>query len=162
MRNINTVEHWSHAYRREGEYSWLTYPKCFKLIQEIKGIDLSDVAINLCKKKFPAMFSAAMIPPIPEETDSYDWIIATEFLEHFNFPDKVLAECVRVAPNAIFSVPDDMLNNQECPEHYQCFNKQSLKNLLGKYYENVKIIHFIDEFNKICLPTMLAVCEGRE
>jgi SAM-dependent methyltransferase len=100
---------------------------------------------------------------LTHECAEYDVVIATEFLEHFkdNELDKIFKNLKPFKyEKCIFVVPDNCLGNDECPEHYQKWNKESFKTFLSKYYKDVKITQYTDEWDTIKLPCLLAECEG--
>jgi ubiquinone/menaquinone biosynthesis C-methylase UbiE len=189
--NENSKEYWDSIWTLEGSKTWRQYPSTFTKIVEIigdtqqkvlelgcgvgvllerlqqkghflKGIDISDAAVYQVQKKgIPA--ESCKIPPIMEADNSYDWIVACEFLEHFADPDSVLEECVRVSNKAIFCVPDNILGSDECFEHEQKFSVKMFKEMLVRHYNHVRILGFTETFDsyqdRICLPTLLAICE---
>ena len=93
--------------------------------------------------------------------------VASEFLEHFTDEELniIMPKIKYAAPKAIFCVPNDCLDNDQCDEHYQRFTKDSLRSFLSKYYNKVLVIDFIDQFNSykglVRLPVLMAVCEGK-
>lgn len=200
MSNINTAEHWDKAYLAEGANTWRRYHGCFSRIVDRIGpgqqvvdvgggvgvlahhlknagsypfiIDISPVAIQIASTVYDIPGMTQKVPPIllPAE---YDYLVATEFLEHLTDPDKFLEEAVKRAPKAIYSVPNNVLGPDEEPEHQRKYTEKKLRALLVQYYAKVEIESFRDEFitgrvkvrdgkivpEGIALPTLLAYCE---
>lgn len=194
MENINTKEHWDEVYTREKGKEWRVYPTTFKLIElyfdnddfstviefgcgqgilgekissaqyvEYLGIDISQEAIAACKEK---CLNALRADVRHVYSLGADWVVATEFLEHFEQPEEIIKKAVEIAPNAIFAVPDTTLPPEECEEHYFMFTEQTFREMLSKYYEDVEILRYVDIFEaadqKIALPTLFATCRGRK
>jgi len=133
---------------------------------EVVGIDISSSAILTIKRDFAIPGICARIPPIPrsalyflQNSDKFDFIVATEFLEHFHFPEKVLTEFIKYADRLIISVPNNSLDNSSCIEHYQKFTEQSLRELLLKYYNQVQILPIVDIFF-VYARTLIAYCSN--
>lgn len=183
-QNVNSGSYWDAVYREEQtRQCWRTYPASFALIKHIvkpykkvlelgcglgvlgwhlkddghdyEGIDGSSVAVERCLS-LGLNASVAMLPPIPG--GARDVIVATEFLEHFHKPRKLLAECVLVAPVLVISVPDDCLGHEECAEHYQRFTEASLRALLREFYKHVDIYHVVDVMpGNVRTPSLVAI-----
>lgn len=63
----------------------------------IDGIDISPVAINFAKKKYPTIhFQVARAEKLPFPTNRFDLVTCLEVLEHVKDPVKVLKEIKRV------------------------------------------------------------------
>lgn len=133
----------------------------------VVGIDISAEAVSLFNKRLYKAFDAAAykcdvlkMKIVPQGSIA----IATEFLEHFKDEEVgVVLEKIRSsAPKAIFCVPNDILGNDICAEHYQRFTKDTLKLQLGIFYKKVLVIEYLEEFreagNYIHMPALMAVC----
>jgi SAM-dependent methyltransferase len=100
---------------------------------------------------------------LTHECAEYDVVIATEFLEHFK-DDELDKIFTNLKPfkfkKSIFVVPDDVLGNEDCIEHHQKWNKETFKIFLEKYYKDVKVCEYVDNFDKIAIPCLLAECGG--
>jgi ubiquinone/menaquinone biosynthesis C-methylase UbiE len=191
MSNINTREYWNKIWETEGANTWRKYPATFRKICEligkekqsvldmgcgtgllarrikeaghdVIGIDISDKAIEIMRNTFQINGIAINVPPIPEMTDRIDVITASEFLEHFENPDEIIKEFVRVSDRCIVAVPNNCLSNKECPEHHQKFTFGSLMRLMEKYYEKVRIYPLTDTFDKISIPVLICHAQGRK
>jgi SAM-dependent methyltransferase len=100
---------------------------------------------------------------LTHECAEYDVVIATEFLKHFkdNELEKIFNNLKQFNfKKSIFVVPDNCLGNDECKEHYQKWDKNTFQIFLEKYYKDVKITSYVDEWGSIKLPCLLAECEG--
>lgn len=189
--NINTAEHWDKIWNEEGCMSWRIYPKTFMKISkivgweskvlelgcgvgillsqlkeqdnEVYGIDISKSAIKQMKQIFDIDGEAGNILTC-EIKGKYDWIIATEFLEHFTDKElKIILEKIKShGKRFIFAVPNDCLGKDELEEHEQKFTPTTIQNLLSKYFPNINLLVYTDKFEagnkKIELPTILVEC----
>ena len=132
------------------------------------GYDISGIAVKKAKDRglYALQFDIMKQPICVNEQTivTSSVIVATEFLEHFTYTEliKILPKICAAAPKAIFAVPNDCLDNSQCREHYQCFEKKSLKNLLQHYYKDIMIVEFVEVIPKVGrLPTLFAVCKDR-
>lgn len=106
----------------------------------VTGIDISWVAAKYVKSKNMTAIIAKM-PPIPVADGMFDVVIATEFLEHFHSPIKILDELIRVLNNSgllIVSVPDN-LGHDTNKEHCKAYTSTSIGKLISKRIKNFKI-----------------------
>lgn len=201
MKNINTAEHWDRAWGAEGAKTWRQYPACFEKIVEKIGsgkrvldvgggvgilsnrlkqagnypfiIDISLIAVQIAKACFDIDGLCAQVPPISFAGGGFDYLIATEFLEHIDDPDTFLMESNRLAPRAIYSVPDNVLGPEDEQEHVWKFDSQNLFALLEGHYKTIIIDSIRDRFysgqGKLVdgqiipvmteLPTLIAYCD---
>lgn len=201
--NINTAEHWNKAWAKEGAGTWRQYPECFtriigrigtgKTVLDVGGgvgvlcghlidagnfpylVDISPVAIKLAEIIVGVKGHAADITTgkwIPDKQD-FDYIVATEMMEHLTHPHGFLIQAVNVAPRAIFSVPNNILGPEKEPEHMAKYTPETFRELLEKHYSDVEIELFDEKFytgkiyqvdnmvypEKLEMPTILAYCE---
>lgn len=63
---------------------------------EVDGIDISQTAINFCKKRDLKNISRGNVYALPYFNNSYDLVIGLGILEHLRFPNFALAEFKRV------------------------------------------------------------------
>ncbi len=62
------------------------------------GIDISQVAINMAKKKYPKIkFIKADLERIPIVGENFDLVYSAYVLEHSTNPEKILSEAIRLA-----------------------------------------------------------------
>lgn len=182
MKNINTKEYWNKIWEKEAGIVNRIQHELFENIRNVIGtnnkvldigagngllaftlqcegnkisiVDISDFAVERMVSVYGFEGKVARVPPIPYKDKEFDFVIATEFLEHFNSDEinKVVAECSRVAHTSIFSVPDDYLGHEDWAEHYQKFTETTFKELLEKHFKRVEV-------KKIVNPRALwAVC----
>jgi len=123
------------------------------------GVDISEVAVKEAKKNRVNAYVSDILKN-KFYFEKYDFVVATEFLEHFkNNELKIIMEkIVSIADRGIFSVPDDCLGHEEWEEHYQKFTQESLKNFLQKYYENVVVFSYRNI--RFRHNNLLAFCNG--
>jgi ubiquinone/menaquinone biosynthesis C-methylase UbiE len=110
----------------------------------IKGLDISDYAVDVCKKRgLDAIVGNA--EELPFEKDEFDIIIGQHVLEHTDM-EKTLNDSLRVAKKAIFIIPigpsidnNDRLSDFEETKDYQkrfyhtrIITDESLEELLKK------------------------------
>ena len=74
----------------------------------VVGVDISDVAVTLCREKgFDVEKCDFTAEPLPYRDNSFDTVVALDVLEHVYSPEVLLAEMNRVAKSAIvISVPN--------------------------------------------------------
>jgi len=81
------------------------------VINDITGVDLDKERIDLAKKQYPALdFQVGDIYDLKSSTEIYDYIIATEILEHLPDPEAALTMLRSVAEHnsyIIISVPNE-------------------------------------------------------
>jgi ubiquinone/menaquinone biosynthesis C-methylase UbiE len=81
-----------------GTGEWLMV--CHQKGAEVAGIDLSEKAISICKKKIPeGNFYAQAAESLPFSDNSFDIVTCLGALEHFVEPIQALREMQRVAKN---------------------------------------------------------------
>ncbi|MFC4160161.1 class I SAM-dependent methyltransferase [Chitinimonas lacunae] len=96
--------------------------------------------------------------PLPFEDDSFDCVTAFEVIEHIDDYHSALREIARLAPMAIFSVPDIGVlplchRHNVVPwhllesTHFNFFTETSLKATLAPYYSRI-------EFGRVCPITI--------
>lgn len=143
------------------------------------GVDISKEAIKYAlnrvygkvkNKKMYEFYTGDILdlqPFLTEEMSdfsagSFDYVIATEFLEHFKDPVSVLKTMKLYGKSVIIVVPNMQLTPEQCKEHYQCFDLFSLEATLQKAgFVVTQIIEFREKFEsgkiKIELPCLMAV-----
>jgi len=60
------------------------------------GVDVSKLAINLCRKKYPKIISKVVSSKLPFKDNSFDFVYSAFVLEHTKQPEIFLGEAVRV------------------------------------------------------------------
>jgi len=189
MAGINTREYWNDIWEKEGVTTWRQYPGVHdRILKEIGtgkritdvgcgvgillnklkeadnfcfGMDISDKAI---KKMWEVFEIPGMSVEFPRDTPSVmrrDFVIATEFLEHFprKQTDQLLEQLAKMGRNIIVTVPNNCAGPEECDEHERTFSPMQLKEHLSKYFEDVWTEEFIDQFesgnHRIRLPCLM-------
>lgn len=177
--NINTQKYWDDVYKSEGLNTWRKYPYGFMLIRKtfqkpcnvlelgcgmgvlmrqlkadghsVIGLDISKHAVTKLRRTgLRARQFDVTTDNWQDLSPSYDAIVCTEFLEHFD--NEQLAHILRNTSQKcgilVGIVPDQMLPPEEFPEHEQCFDKDTLTTLLLNYYDNVQVSQFTEQFEK--------------
>ncbi|MDI6825966.1 MAG: class I SAM-dependent methyltransferase [Candidatus Aenigmarchaeota archaeon] len=78
--------------------------------------------------------------PYPFREKVYKSVLLHHSLEHLENPYKVLSECVRILQDdgrIIIVVPSPQNPRYRMENHKQFFTRNSLKNLVSKYFSNV-------------------------
>jgi SAM-dependent methyltransferase len=107
-------------------------------VERYVGMDLEQSSIYTSVKP-DLTWDGAMIPT---EDESFDCVMATEFLEHYTEPEKVLSEIHRVMkPNGIFFATVPFIwNLHEVPHDEYRFTPYSLeRHLRYAGFENIQI-----------------------
>ena len=119
---------------------------------DVTGVDISPFAIQEMQSFFPEITGKVadiLLPPLPFEDKDFDWVVATEFLEHFteeNLNTVILPEISRLASRAVFCVPNDSIPKSQCKEHETVLTPYSLEILLKRHFRFVNIGIFDDVF----------------
>lgn len=127
-----------------------------KLNLPVLGIDIGEEVIDKAKKLHTNVsFQVGSIYDIKQKNNSFDLVVATEVLEHLEFPDKGIEEAKRVSSKyCIFSVPYEPIwrilnllrlayikNLGNSPGHIQHWNKHKFKNLLKPHFDKVTVVN---------------------
>ena len=122
-----------------GKLSRLLRDKCKA---QVTGLDFSPWACGeLAKEGFETVVSS--LPTIPLPDNSFDVVVATEVMEHLDYPDRTLAQMVRVAkPGGIVmcSVPNDTMHPHEELEHQRAFDRSSMETMLSAHSSDYEIL----------------------
>ena len=196
---MNSRVYWNRKWAIEGAMTWRRYPECFKRICEKIGkgkkvidfgggvgilanelkqsgnepyiVDISDMAIDIAWKVYEIPGEAMKVPPITLSVEQrFDYVVATEFLEHIIELHDFLDQAAGLADKAIYAVPNNVLGPNEEPEHVRKFTEESLKEILVRYYSTVQTETFKDAFyymyydprvgpKVMNVPTLIAYCE---
>lgn len=129
----------------------------------VYGLDISEVAIDMLKEYNNINGRVVDINEVSIEGLEYlfgeikmDYVIATEFLEHFEEVDEVMNKLCSIGNNLILAVPNNCLGNDECKEHHQKFSKETLTKLIQRFCDEVVVEEFVDKFDSYQVPTLLA------
>lgn len=113
---------------------------------QVVGIDMSESAVEYIKKKGMEA-KLAKVPPIPYPDNSFDVVIATEFLEHFTRPLLIFDELLRVLKNSgmfITSVPENHGFDTN-REHVKKYTEASLCKVFSKRVKQTHILRIQEE-----------------
>ena len=114
------------------------------------GIDFSDKAIEIIKKRVKGEFVVGDVHKLPYENGRFDRIICIETLEHVNYPDALIKEMIRVlrlSGKILITVPNK--ENDTPPEnwpggvslHINQFTTDTLRQLIS---DNHLVVEFCD------------------
>ena len=70
---------------------------------DILGVDLSDVALAITKKKGVKTMKADILKGLPFEDNSFDLVYSDGLLEHFVDPEPILTELFRVSSKYVIT-----------------------------------------------------------
>jgi len=194
MLNLNNKDYWNFVYDKEGTNTWRVYPKTNqKILEEIKqnklilelgcgmgvlakqliqnkneyiGIDISDRPKQTIHRAGGLFIQENILEFEKTSYKIFDYVIATEFLEHFEDPNQILKITKQfLAPSgtALFAVPNNVLGNDECKEHHQKFTPNTITELFYKHFKHVEIKEYLDFIpnTKLALPTILVKAHNR-
>jgi len=115
----------------------------------ISGADFSDTAIKKCKANSPAEIKFFILDAAKDDIpESYDYIVMSHILEHFNDPFPVLDKCLKFVNKAIYVITP-YTEKIENPllyakgEHRYLFNKDTFS---GYNCEVVKITEYLPQY----------------
>lgn len=144
------------------------YPDGFLLARDpllkIVGVDIDCRAVDIARKKNPGIvYQEGDIYSLSGKENGFDLALVLEVLEHLNDAEKAVQGVKRMAPRAIFSVPQEPLfsfasfvsgncvkSGGKHPDHINFWNKDSFGKLLQKEYREVEI--------KTVFPWLVAYC----
>ena len=144
------------------------YPDNFLLahnpLLKIVGIDIDCRAIDMARKKNPGIkYEEGDIYNLSGKENGFDLALVLEVLEHLGDAEKAVQEVKKVAPRAIFSVPQEPLfsmasfvsgncvkSGGKHPDHINFWDKDSFRKLLQKEYIEVE--------TKTVFPWIIAYC----
>ncbi len=111
---------------------------------EFFGIDNSDLALKVAKKKNPlVIFKKADVYELPFEENYFDLVISSDVIEHISNPKKMLSEIERVGKNNSYVIIGTPVRYRETPYgklHIHEFYPKEFEKMLGDYFSNIKII----------------------
>lgn len=109
--------------------------------QHLHGVEISDYAIRRLRSEGIEMHFG-VLPSISLPDSTYDFIIASQVLEHVIRRRKFLREIRRMLKptgHAFIFVPDDCLGPIAEPEHVIKYNAQSLRKILATYFSVITL-----------------------
>lgn len=121
--------------------SWLQNKKAC----DVYGLDISPVAIKyLFEQGLYGVIST--LPSIPFPDDTFDVVVGSELIEHLDEPQKTLESARRVLkPGGLFigTTPNNLMPQEEVPEHQRTWTKDQLFALFDGVFDNVKVLELI-------------------
>ena len=123
--------------------------------EHITGLDKSQKAIAYSAKHYSRpnlRFVKGNALNMPFNNNQFDLVISYETIEHLENQNQFLKEIKRVLnPDGfcIISTPNLKTHPEQNPYHTKELNKQEFKDLLKKYWKNLKIINQANAFNNI-------------
>jgi len=109
----------------------------------LTGIDLDQDSLKIATTKVKAKFIKASAYNLPVKSSSYDYVLASEIIEHLDQPKKMLIEIKRVLKPkgiAIITTPVKIFPKPEDSLHVQEFTVKNLNQILCQYFSQIKII----------------------
>jgi SAM-dependent methyltransferase len=101
--------------------------------RELHGIDIAPEALKSSRKRHPGInFYIGDIRYLPFKTDTFDYLVCIEALEHIE-KDELARECFRTLKpggTGLFTVPNGKGISGREPEHLRFFSFQGLVNFL--------------------------------
>ncbi len=106
------------------------------------GMDFNDFYLDSARQKLKQMgcseekLKKGLFQDIPFADASFDTVVSQETLEHFFFPDIMLAEIERVLrPGGSFVGSVPLENRIDSPSHIVYYTLTGIKNLLSEYFD---------------------------
>jgi predicted SAM-dependent methyltransferase len=106
---------------------------------------IADINVDINKKVNPDIVWNLNKFPYPFGKREYKSVLLHHSLEHLNNPDKVLNECKKLLQKngrVVIIVPSPQNPRYRMKGHKQFFTKNSLFNLVSKYFTDVKIFGY--------------------
>ncbi|MFX1504008.1 MAG: class I SAM-dependent methyltransferase [Promethearchaeota archaeon] len=129
----------------DGVLIYLIAKKLKKKTIRLFGIDSSEIAIEVAKKKIPlAKFKVANIYDLPFKENYFDIIISSDVIEHVSEANKMLSEIRRVGKNNSYIIIGTPIKYTEKPidnNHYHEFFPDEYKRLLDNFFYGIKKSH---------------------
>ncbi len=108
------------------------------------GIDLSDTALKIAKKKNPrSIFKKANVYSLPFDDNFFDLIISSDVIEHILKPKKMLSEIFRVGKSKSFIIMGTPIRCTEIPHdkmHVHEFLPNEFNKLLSSYFRIIRLV----------------------
>jgi len=109
----------------------------------LTGIDLDQDSLKIATTKVKAKFIKASAYKLPVKSSSYDYVLASEIIEHLDQPKKMLIEIKRVLKPkgiVIITTPVKLFQKPEDSLHVQEFTVKDINQILRQYFSQIKII----------------------
>ena len=126
------------------------------------GVDISEEAVNHARSKYQNRnieFRVGPADSIPVESNSIDVVVSFETIEHHDKHKEMMSEIKRVLkPDGILimSSPDkyfySVVPNYSNPYHVKELFKEEFKELLGKFFKNVRLLGQRVVYGSVIVP----------
>lgn len=126
---------------------------------DLHGIEISQLACERLSANGITMHSGRL-PRIPLPDDGFDFVIASQVLEHIIRRRLFLSEVIRIlrpAGRAFIFVPDNCLGPIDEPEHVIVYTAASLRRFLAGFFRVIHIDSMRDANHEI--PILFARCD---
>lgn len=113
-------------------------------LAEVVGTDFSDFAVKKAKEFGSKVFKSSCYELSIHRKNYYDYVIASDIIEHLNRPKKFLKEVrevLRPGGKLILTTPIKG-KCMSSKDHIQEYEVKELYDLLNKYFESVEIKDF--------------------
>ena len=113
---------------------------CFlaKIGFSVKGIDIEKTGIKLAQEKCP--FVSFEVEDLLRVSKQYDYLLASEVIEHLPNPDEFLLKINRILKKeALITTPKKNYYKQPDPYHIREYNIYEFEKLLKKYFRIFQI-----------------------
>ena len=128
----------------DGVILYLLNKICKKDKLELYGIDSSEIALKIAKRKNPDVnLKTADVYDLPFEDNFFDLIVSSDVLEHVLNPEQMLSEINRVGKDnsyVIFGTPIRITEKPLDKMHQHEYFPNEYKTMLCKQFKNVRII----------------------
>jgi 2-polyprenyl-3-methyl-5-hydroxy-6-metoxy-1,4-benzoquinol methylase len=126
---------------------------------DLTCLDYSENALKVAKKNFKLMgytgqFVKGDVRNLPFEDNSYDVIMSTGLLEHFQNPEIIVQEMVKkLKPEGLFysDIVPEKFSSFRCLEYLIYYLTKNFKKEYDHFYENkmddIQIVDMLDEAN---------------
>jgi ubiquinone/menaquinone biosynthesis C-methylase UbiE len=135
-----------------GEGNFIDYLTRKKVIGSMVAVDLDNQKLRFAKRQYPDLtYLNADVNALNFKDDSFDYVIASEILEHLPDPIEAIQEIQRVAKNDayfIISVPHEPFfrwgnlirgkyweRGGRTPTHVNFWTRSEFKRFIGKFVE---------------------------
>ena len=174
--NINTLEHYTQFWHANAKNYGIN-PYHISRFQFVAGLCLPGTTI-LDVASGPGHISKYLPPGVCyERLDFCDWplkmyhgvffvmdvlktdrlpspyhtVLAMEILEHLDDPIPLVAKCLDAALyQVIFTVPNNRLPPEICPEHVSVWNRDSFVSFLNPLCEPYRLTSYLTDANIVC------------
>lgn len=176
MQNINTLEHWNSLWpvnlmvHASDPYSMARFSLVASLC--MAGTTILDVCsgpghihsylppgviyerLDFCEialRAYPGSYFVNDVLSLTALPGLHHTVLAMEILEHLDNPALFIPICMAGAIyQVIFTVPNNRLGPDQCPEHVRIWNRISFIEFLKPFCPEYRVVEFATEGNIIC------------